>query len=321
MKIKCSKHLLSIFMLILMVAVLWSCTCRDENKTPGSTSEPAAAAPAIGSEPGAMEEAPSEIQPKEEPGQLVISSSTETGARLYASWPLIISADLWRKIPVPDDQGQTPALSPITIKAKNGSWREALVLEVKNAAGDTATWPVHPVSHSDQSLVLGVDDSATARWWLDPDETEALPAGTYTLTVSFNPSLADGLPAYMVRDRFYLTIEKEPNPLDPALESAKQYQMADFSLFKGDAKTAGEIVDKLLAADPENIGGLSLKSKLLAGEGKNLEAANTLGDALTVYNRKYPDADPPLGLLHQRSEILKKLAPEMVEEKKTGSPE
>jgi hypothetical protein len=34
-------------------------------------------------------------------------------------------------------------------------------------------------------------------------------------------------------------------------DSAKQYQMADFFLFKGDAKAAGERVDKLLAAESE----------------------------------------------------------------------
>ena len=295
-------------MAIWMMAALSSCSCGDDNKKIGSTSEPAATA----SSPGSMEQRPAKIQPKEEPGQLVISSSAETGAQLYASWPLIISANLWRKVPVQDDKGQTPVVSPITLKTKSGSWREALVLEVKNASGDRVTWPFHLVNQPDQSFMLGVDDSANAQWWLDPSETQALLEGTYSVTVSFKPDVMDGLPAYIARDRFYLTIEKEPNPLDPDLESAKQYQMADFFLFKGDAKAAGELVDKLLAAEPENIGGLSLKSKLLASEGKSLEAANTLGDALTVYYRKYPNADPPLGLLHQRSEVLKDLAPKPV---------
>ncbi len=308
LKMRCIKHLLSIFMAIWMMAALSSCSCGDENKKTGATSEPAATTPS----PGSMEQTPAEIQPKEEPGQLVISSSADTGADLYASWPLIISANLWRKIPVPDDQGQTPGVSPVTLKAKSGSWREALVLEVRNAAGDIVAWPFHPVNQPDESLSLGVEDSANAYWWLDPSETQALPEGKYAVHVSFKPDMMDGLPAYIALDRFYLTIEKEPKPLDPALESAKQYQMADFFLFKGDAKAAGERVDKLLAADPENIGGLSLKSKLLASEGKNLEAINVLGDALTIHYRKYPNADPPLGLLHQRSEVLKALAPKPV---------
>jgi hypothetical protein len=306
------KQLLSVFLTLWLMVTLSSCSDQDENTKTASTSEPPATAPVPTSEPAPMEEPPSEIQPKEEPGQLVISSSADTGAQLYTSWPLIISAAVWRKIPVPDDQGTLPEVSPITLKAKSGSWREALVLEVKNAAGESVTWPFHPVNQPDQSLVLGVDDSANAHWWLDPSETQALPEGAYSVTVSFKPDGMDGLPAYIVLDRFYLTIVKEPNPLDPALESAKQYQMADFFLFKGDAKAAGERVDKLLAAEPENLGGLSLKSKLLAGEGKNLEAVYVLGDALSIYYRKYPNADPPLGLLHQRSEVLKDLAPEPV---------
>jgi hypothetical protein len=259
-----------------------------------------------------MEEPPAESPPKEEPGQLVISPSADTGADLYTSWPLIISANVWRKIPVPDDQGNLVTASPITLKAKSGSWREALVLEVRKSSGESVAWPFHLVSLPDESASLGVEDSVTAHWWLDPSETQALPEGAYSVMVSFKPDGMEGLPAYIALDRFYLTIKKEPSPLDPALESAKQYQMADFFLFRGDAKAAGERVDKLLAAEPENLGGLSLKSKLLASEGKNLEAVYVLGDALSIYYRKYPNADPPLGLLHQRSEVLKDLKPEPV---------
>ncbi|MDA8136842.1 MAG: hypothetical protein M0T82_19645 [Desulfobacteraceae bacterium] len=312
LKMRCLQPVFSAFMAIWIMAALSSCSCGDDNKKTELRSEPAATSPAPGSEPGPMEEPPAEVQPKEEPGQLVISPSADTGAQSYTSWPLIISAAVWRKIPVPDEQGTLPEVSPIPLKAKSGSWRESLVLEVKNPAGDRMTWPFHLVNQPDQSLVLGVDDSANAHWWLDPSETQALPEGAYSVTVSFKPDGMDGLPAFIVLDRFYLTVVKEPNPLDPALESAKQYQMADFFLFKGDAKAAGERVDKLLAAEPENLGGLSLKSKLLAGEGKNLEAVNVLGDALSIYYRKYPNADPPLGLLHQRSEVLKDLAPEPV---------
>jgi len=311
-KIRCIKLLPSFFLALWLMVSLSSCSDQDENKKTVSNSEAPVTLPVATSEPAPMEEPPPEIQPKEEPGQLVISSSADTGAQLYTSWPLIISANVWRKIPTPDDQGSLPEVSPITLKAKSGSWQESLVLEVKNAAGENVTWPFHPVKQPDESLVLGVADSANALWWLDPSETQSLTKGTYSILVSFKPDGMDGLPAYIARDRFYLTIEKEPNPLVPALESAKQYQMADFFLFKGDAKAAGERVDKLLAAEPENLGGLSLKSKLLASEGKNLEAVYVLGDALSIYYRKYPNADPPLGLLHQRSEVLKDLAPEPV---------
>nr|NJM01425.1 hypothetical protein [Desulfobacula sp.] len=179
-----------------------------------------------------MEEPPAEEPPKEEPGQLVISPSADTGADLYTSWPLIIAPLCGEKYRFRMTRAICLRSPPITLRAKSGPWREALVLEVKNAAGDRMTWPFHPVNQPDQSLVLGVDDSATAHWWLDPSETQALPEGAYSVTVSFKPDGMDGLPAYIVLDRFHLTIKKEPNPLDPALESAKHYQMADFSCSK-----------------------------------------------------------------------------------------
>ena len=164
------------------------------------------------------------------------------------------------------------------------------------------------------SVTLGVDETATAQWWMEPAETQTLPVGIYTLTVSFRPDAVEGLPRSLGSDRFHLKIEKEPAPLDQATATAKQLLMAEFSLFKGDVKTAGGFVEQLLAREPENIGVLRLQAKLLMGEGKKLEAANALEEALHIYYRKYPKADPPLGLLHERSEAMKDLKPEIVKE-------
>ncbi|MDD2462983.1 MAG: hypothetical protein PHI97_03230, partial [Desulfobulbus sp.] len=163
----------------------------------------------------------------------------------------------------------------------------------------------------------GVDDTATAQWWLEPAETQVLPEGQYTLTVSFRPNAVDGLPRSFGCNRFHLNLVKEPVPLTQPTATAKQLQMAEFSMFKGDTKTAGSLVDQLLAREPENIGVLRLQAKLLMSEGKKLEAANALDEALQVYYKKYPAADPPLGLLQERSEVMKGLKPDIVQKKRT----
>ena len=306
----------SVFVVIalaLMTSV--SCANQEEDNKPAPKASAATAAATSAPEPQrAIPPEKTDMQPVEAPGQLVLSAAAETGSELYTSWPLIVSVSLWRKALTPNTQGKLPVVDPITIKAKQGAWRDALVVEVRKASGEPVVWPFHPVRQPETSVTLGVDETANAQWWLDPAETQTLPVGVYAVTVSFRSDAVEGLPKSLGSDRFHLKIEKEPAPLDQATATAKQLQMAEFSLFKGDAKTAGSLVEQLLAREPENIGVLRLQAKLLMGEGKKLEAANALEEALHVYYKKYPKADPPLGLLHERSEAIKDLEPELVNE-------
>lgn len=307
-----------VFTLALMTTVSSSNQEEDKKTAPKPTAATAAAAPAI--ELQRVEPEKTDMPPVEAPGQLVLSPSAETGSELYTTWPLIVSVSLWRKALAPDTLGKMPLVAPITIKAKKGTWRDALVVEVLNASGESVVWPLHPVQAPEASVTLGVDETAIAQWWLEPAETQSLPVGAYTLTVSFRPDAVDGLPTPLGSDRFHLKIEKEPAQLAQATATAKQLQMAEFSLFKGDAKTAGSLVGQLLASEPENIGGLRLQAKLLMGEGKKVEAVSVLEEALHVYYKKYPKADPPLGVLHERSEALKGLEPVTADLKRTHPP-
>ena len=304
------------FSLVLTLALMTivSCSKQEEDKKPAPKASAATAAATPAPEPQRVEPEKTDMQPVEAPGQLVLSPSAETGSELYTSWPLIVSVSLWRKALIPDAQDNLPAVAPITIKARQGGWRDALVVEVRNASGEAVTWPLHPVQQPETSVTLGIDETATAQWWLEPADSKALTVGVYTLTVSFLPNAVEGLPGSIGNDRFHLKIEKEPAPLDQATATAKQLQMAELSLSKGDVKTAGSLVEQLLASEPENIGILRLQAKLLMGDGKKLEAANALEEALHVYYKKYPQADPPLGLLHERSEAMKDLKPEIIKE-------
>jgi len=313
LKTTCPKSSFIIVIALVLMTIV-SCSNQEEDKKPAPKAPATTAAVAPAPEPQRAEPEESDMPPVEAPGQLVLSAAAETGSELYTSWPLIVSVSLWRKALIPDALDNMPAVAPITIKAKQGAWRDALVVEVRNASGETVTWPLHPGQQPETSVTLGVDETATAQWWLEPAETQELAPGVYALTVSFRPDAVEGLPRSLGSDRFHLKIEKEPAPLDQATATAKQLQMAEFSLFKGDAKTAGGLVEQLLAREPENIGVLRLQAKLLMGEGKKLEAANALDEALHVYYKKYPKADPPLGLLHERSEAMKELEPKIIKE-------
>ena len=318
-KKKCIRYPLSIVVVVLLISVAilivtFRFTSREDTLKPVADSGPVTSTSKEPvSNPRAMVDKPEEIRPVEMPGQLVISTSAETGSRLYTAWPLIISANLWRKALLPDDQGKLPTTEPITLKAKTGSWREALAIEVKNETGNSVTWPFQAVNPLDESITLGLDVSAEAMWYLESAETEILPPGQYTITVSFDPDRMKGLPVYIALDRFHLSIEKEPAPLDFELLSEKKGQAVMLSILKNDVKTAEEAVDQLLLADPENIEGLRQKAKILALAGKKMEAISAVDKALEVYQQKNPDVyDPPFWILHERREILKDMEPRAI---------
>lgn len=306
-----TRLILTGIFVLLFAGVVLAVVLRLTSQSPGPGSGPAVQN-AASERPRADTSAPASKKPAETPGQLVISASAETGPNIYASRPLVISANLWRKALIPDPQGNLPSAEPIVIKAKTGSWQDALVVDVRNSAGEAVAWPLHPMpaNPSDNSLTLKVDDFIQAYWFLDPSVTETLKPGAYTIAVSFDRARVEGLPEYVAFDRFHVTVEKEPPVKIP--ETQKQLEEARFALFKKELETAEKKVDQVLSQNPENLEGISLKAGLLAEKGNKPEAVNLLNNALMIYYRKFPDADPPLSLIQQRGDLLKDMAPQAV---------
>jgi hypothetical protein len=245
---------------------------------------------------------PAGDQAKAPAAAMVISPGALGGSQLYQSWPLILTASVWRESPA--EEGAAPP--PITIKAKEGAWCEALMVAVKDAGGAEAKWPLHLVAQEAAELALDDAGSGTVQWWLAPDETQALAEGEYVVTAAFDPEKVDGLPTdegAVKGDTFHIQVAKEPEPLDPELQQEKLYQSARLCIVRGDTAGAAALATQLLAADPESIGGRRLQAALLAREGKASEALALMDEALEIYYRKYPEACPPAGLLAERDEV------------------
>jgi len=243
--------------------------------------------------------------------RLVLSASTFGGSPQYQSWPLVLELTLWRE---PPTEGAT-APPPLTIKAKQGAWCEALVVTVKDGTGAAVQWSLHLVKQDDAGLTLAADGGATVEWWLSPEETQALPEGDYRISVAFDPERVDGLPTgddAPRGDDCRLQVAKEPAPLDADTTAGKLYQQAWFCIVRDDKAGADGNVAKLMAADPESIGGRRLKAALLVRDGKASEALTLLDEALDIYDRKYPKACPPAGLLAARAQIAGTLKPATV---------
>jgi len=75
----------------------------------------------------------------------------------------------------------------------------------------------------------------------------------------------------------------------------------------GDRAKAMGYVDTLLGARPESLQGLALKAGLLEEAGDKMAAMKTYEKAIAIFNRKYPNADPPYGLWDEYNRLVAEL--------------
>jgi hypothetical protein len=239
---------------------------------------------------------------------LMLSPSIRDGAQLYTGWPLILNLSIWRRLPV---ESKSPTPEPVIIKAKSGTWCEALVITIKDSSGALVKLPLHLVKQNGAELTLGNDDIAEVEWWLSPEETQGLAEGAYTISIRFDPKLLSDNVSQNA-DNYYLSVVKEPIPLDKETQENKDLALASFHILRGDLSAAAVIVRKVLASNPESIGGYRLNAVLLNASGKLEEALSSLNTAWDIYDKKYPDACPPQGLLAERNAIQAKMKPDKV---------
>ncbi|MHB8995664.1 MAG: tetratricopeptide repeat protein [Armatimonadota bacterium] len=241
--------------------------------------------------------------------RLILSPAAFGGTFCYQGWPLVLELTLWREPPPGDTD--TPA-EALNLTAKQGTWCEALVVTIKNEEGATVQWPWHLVSQDGAQFTLATGDSARVEWWLTPEETQALPEGSYTLSVAFDPQRVEDLPtgaAAPQADPCHLTLKKSPATLEADLASTKLYRQAWYSLVRKDKAGAEAAISQLLALDPKSIGARRLQALLAAREGRVEEGLKLIDEALALYATKHPHACPPFGL-HSLREQLERQLPE-----------
>jgi hypothetical protein len=246
-------------------------------------------------------------QPAPASGALVLSPGVFGGASCYQGWPLVLELSLWRE--TSPDAGAAPA-EPLNLTAKQGTWCEALVVTVKNDEGAVVKWPLHLVAQDGAKLTLAAGETAPVEWWLAPEETEALPEGSYTLSVSFDPKAVDGLPtgaAAPRADPCHVRIVKEPAMLDADLAASKLYRRAWYFIVRGDKAGVDAALAQLMAADPRSIGARRLQAMLAAREGRVEDGLKLINEALGIYAAKHPKACPPAGLLSLRDQLERQL--------------
>jgi hypothetical protein len=286
---------------------------QQETQPPGTEPSPPPSTPLSGASP-APDEQPSTgasgwgdttIAPV-----LSISANGGGEVELFQGWPLLAHAEILH--PAAFDASIPEA--PLLVAAQQGPWSNALQIGALDDSGNVHTWPFHLAETPTSTLSLTVPEGAAVDWWISPEETTRLAAGSYQVIAYLdtrqvtNPGTWRGTVSSVP---VAVRIAPEPASLSPEQLSLKYRLLAHYTLLRGDQAQALAHVETLLSRQPDDIAGLELKGDLLGVMGKVEEALQAYDQALRLYIQRYPDAhEPPHILLMKKRDILNMLLTE-----------
>jgi hypothetical protein len=198
-------------------------------------------------------------------------------------------------------------LPPVLLAAGQGPWTSAVTLEIRSAAGDLQTWPLHTLVTPSNSIALDCAVYAQIDWWLTPGETSLLSTGSYTIDLVLNTTnavqpgawkgIVEAVPAE-------LSLVSEPAPLSEAQAENKYGQLGQYDLFVESPLDALNQVNQLLALYPTNLAGLRLKAEVLDRLGRAAEALAVCRESLAEFYRREPTPpEPPGNLMELRRRL------------------
>lgn len=263
-----------------------------------------ATAPAKGPAP-----AKEPVAPKNDPHGPRVSLDVNNSAEAvsYQGWPILITAGVAHPLAYAAEE----KLEPILLAAREGPWTNALRLEVRNAKDEVLKWPLHLATTATPTLELNAETSGVAGWWLSPEETGAIPEGTYLIRAFLDSTMAQDPKAWkgvQRSARVRITIAKQAAELNAEQEEEKYLLLSQYASLRDDNEGAMTYLTTLLAHQPKSMAGLSSKGDLLVEAGKPRDALDAYSDAINVYYEKNPNPqEPPQVLLRKHRNVLRSL--------------
>ena len=236
---------------------------------------------------------------------LALSANNSRDAELFQGWPIMFEVSLMH----PDYLRADVPAQPLIIGADGSPWSRAVTVEVMDAEGKAQSWPLQVAGAPDGAITLDNEATGTVYLWLDPAESARLKEGVYAVTASLDTaSLPGGWKGTAESIPAILTVSKAPTKLSPEQESMRAQMLAGQAIVRGDRAGAMSHLDKLLAAQPGNIGALEFKGDLLAEEGKTSEALDAYNKAIKTFyeQNEHPDEAPAV-LAQKQHAMMDKL--------------
>jgi tetratricopeptide (TPR) repeat protein len=221
----------------------------------------------------------------------------------YQGWPVLVELEL--KHPKLFQKDKTA--ESMVIASRGESWAQAIILVVKNSKDQIMDLPFKLKPLAGEALTLDTEKMGSLSWWLVGEDTLTIPEGDYRVIARLDTSgvKKPGIWRGKVSSEpVMLHLSKEPSPLSEEQAEEKQVLLAACAKALGDSAKAREYVDTLLAARPESLQGLALKAGLIEEAGDRMEAMKTYEKAIAIFNRKYPNADPPYELWDEYNRLI-----------------
>jgi hypothetical protein len=236
-----------------------------------------------------------------------LSANGATQTALYRGWPLFLDVALLH----PEAFTSAADANALVIVAQGASWAGALTLDVKDAAGSAASWPIviSPPAPGDLRLDARTEGDLLA--WLAPASTTALAPGDYVVVARLDTRGATAVGAFrgLVESvPVAVHVSDEPVPLPALLEIRKLELLAQYQARAGDLVAARGFADELALRHPESPRGFALLGDLDAQDGHTAQASDRFSDAIAAFLAANPDAEePPTELLARRRELRSQL--------------
>jgi len=284
--------------LAVLLVLVWNPGCRkrspaEEEKAPAEAREP----------PQAVE-----VQKGQAPVLgLTVNRLGEVDS--FQGWPVLVELELRHPKLLFGDK----TVEAMVIASRGESWVQAITLTAKNSQDEIVDFPFKLKPPAEESLTLDAEKMGSLTWWLAGEATRTIPEGDYKLVAALDTTAVKrpGIWKGKVRSEpAILHLSAEPSSLDEDQAEEKQILLAAYAQATGDRAGAMAFVDALLAARPESLQGLAMKAGLVEEAGDKMGALKIYEQAISIYDRKYPKADPPYELwdAHNRlvAELLKK---------------
>lgn len=225
--------------------------------------------------------------PAPEP-RLLVSVNGSAASELPQGWPMVITVGLF----APGGEGGVPA-PPLTLAAAAGPWSGLLRLEVADAQGQAAAWPVRPAFTPSATITLDEQTFGQMVYVLAGDETALLAPGDYTVgaILETGANAAAGSWTGVARSlEAELKVVAAPAALSPEQARRKARLRIEAALWLGDPETAVIAAQELAAAQPDSYQAWALQGEVLAAAGRAAESAAAYSRAAELFQKAEPGA-------------------------------
>lgn len=221
---------------------------------------------------------------------------------IYKGWPVLVRLSI-------SHEKSLVAEDSIQITSPTGHWSDCITLEMKNSDGKVIPIPVKPTFDTPKTLNLNKVDAGMLLWRISPEDSKSLAEGKYVLSAALNVKSTGAADAWSgsKTETVKLSVKNMPEPLTEDAQARKLTAFVYYHLAGDEYQNALEKADVLIKLRPEDISAKVLKATVLEQMGKDNDAYMLIQNAMTDFQKKYPDSDPPEDLATMKRRLLFKI--------------